>query len=129
MDRLGTGMDRRGLLVGTAIAGALTGLSAAQGLQAVDAAAPPPLPITRVRLDAAVSVSASGSDNIFATANARIGDTIVLTRPSLSASLTGLRHRTQFALTADIARFQDNPGENYDDLTASLGSGLIEATR
>jgi opacity protein-like surface antigen len=76
--------------------------------------------ITRLKLDAAISISTIGSDNIFAAANNRAGDLIVLARPSLSAALSDSRHRTRLALSADIARFQDYPGEDYEDLTASL---------
>lgn len=86
------GMDRRRLLVGTALVGALAGLPSANGLQTSGIESPRAAQeITRLKLDAAISISTIGSDNIFAAANNRAGDLIFLARPSLSAALSDSR--------------------------------------
>ncbi len=73
-------------------------------------------------LDLWVDAVAAFSDNIFATQNDKASDFIFLLEPGAEFSVGGKNASAAFRGEGEIARYDRNTGEDYDDWTAGVGT-------
>ncbi|WP_158272077.1 outer membrane beta-barrel protein [Marinicauda salina] len=81
------------------------------------------------RFDAALAVSETYTDNVFITTNQRIDDLVTVVEPSAELRFRGARHEASLTAGADIARYRDNPDEDYDDYRLALDGRFAASDR
>jgi opacity protein-like surface antigen len=76
-------------------------------------------PVGSFRAYPRVVVSEVYDDNIFATRDNTVDDLITVLSPSITLRSAWDEHAAQFRAGADVARYSDNPSEDYEDYWAS----------
>ena len=72
-------------------------------------------------------LSSAFDDNIFATRNNRVGDTILVASPSVVVNSNWKKHFARFDAGADIVRYAANKSENHEHFRIS-GEGRYDLT-
>ena len=91
------------------------------------------MPLGGFRLFPAVGLGLVHKDNVFATEAEEQSDTVIMVRPELELVSESSRHEATIGAEAELARYNDFDGEDYDDLDVYadghlvLGNGRLQA--
>jgi len=77
-----------------------------------------------VKFNADASLTGEYSDNIFVTRNNKVGDTAVIFKPSITASINAARHEFNMRTGAKIGRYNRFASENYNDYNVGADGKL-----
>jgi len=91
------------------------------------------IPLGGFRLFPSVGLGVFHNDNVFATSNFEQSDVATVVHPELKLTSESSRHRAAIGADADLARYSDFDGEDYDDFNiyalggVEIGNGRVQA--
>ncbi len=91
------------------------------------------IPLGGFRLFPSVRLGVFHNDNVFATSNFEQSDVATVVHPELKLTSESSRHRAAIGADADLARYSDFDGEDYDDFNiyalggVEIGNGRVQA--
>ena len=91
------------------------------------------IPLGGFRFFPAVGLGVVHNDNVFATSDFEQSDLATVVHPELKLTSESSRHRAAIGADADLARYSDFDGEDYDDFDiyalggVEIGNGRVQA--
>ncbi len=91
------------------------------------------IPLGGFRFFPAVGLGVVHNDNVFATSDFEQSDLATVVHPELKLTSESSRHRAAIGADADLARYSDFDGEDYDDFDiyalggVEIGTGRVQA--